>query len=168
MRRFTPPSIASIALMLILSACSSDAPEDLSFQLESSCGRSFAAVNDDGTAQLSIAPVQDTGFDAIAPGLVDLRGSTWKGELQIGSGLLTGSCVGGSDREGAQVDEVWTAAGGLIDVPQLLPATADGGGAGSAGVYTIVATDLVFTNGDDTLTIPEVTLTTTAWGVYGG
>ena len=85
--------IALIALMLVPAASTSNSvPPDLAVVNENSCGRSFTAVNDAGTAQLSLSPLRDDDLEDIEPGLVDLADETWTGAVEVGSGLGAWPC----------------------------------------------------------------------------
>jgi hypothetical protein len=167
------PPLALIALMILVlvpAACMSNSvPLDLAFVNENSCGRSFTAVNDAGTAQLSLSPLRDDDLEDIAPGLVDLADETWTGVVEVGSGLGVWPCHDvASDFKEVVVVAVWVAASGTIEIPQLLPATGSTGGGGVRERLTIVVTDLVLTNEGETIAVPEVTLSTGSWGFYGG
>lgn len=166
--KFSP--IVAGVFVLLLAGCASDpGPTDLAFVHDNSCGRSFTVVNEAGTAQLSLRPLRDSDSDDIPAGVVEIADETWAGSLKVGSGLGVWPCHDiATDFEEVEVDSIWVATSGTIEIAQLLPATAETGGGGARGIFTIIATDVVLSYGSETIDIPEVTLTTPAWGFYGG
>ncbi len=171
MRRSLTSVVSIVLPVLVLVACSSSGvPSDLAFEHDNSCGRSFTGVNEAGTAQLSLSPLPGTEREDIPPGLVDLADKTWTGKLKVGSGLRVWPCHDvASDFEEVEVEAIWLATSGTIEIARVLPATSQtGGGGAGGGPFTIVVTDLVLTNGNETIDISEVSLSTDSWGFYGG
>ncbi len=133
------------------------------------CGSQFELRDPAGTQRLYIRPPDDFPTTGYPIGSLNDggNGDEWSGKLEIGNGLRWGQCHDiMSDLDTEQIDEVWPAVGGAIEVTTEPAPVQD---ENHWPAVHIIGRDLELERPDgSTLTVDELEITNDSLGFPGG